>query len=195
MCPAQCAARPLPTGSWGPRSARFLHVNEDSEPDWLAELAKGGEALRRQAESIVQAAEQFVSAARRAMTKGGPVPPFQQRVVRAVEASLRELRPVHRVAFYDTGAAVDTLTVVKTITGSGGVTLPPMSFSGQGAVENRRSGLAERSLGQILALVVVAIATSGLLGVQGPDRATVDHYLTVIAVALAIAWRICDKRK
>ena len=46
-------------------------MSEDSEPDWLAELAKGGEALRRQVEPIVQAAEQFAPGA-------GPAAPRRQ---------------------------------------------------------------------------------------------------------------------
>jgi len=50
-------------------------MNEDSEPDWLAELAKGGEALRRQVEPIVQAAEQFVRDARQAKSMAGPCCP------------------------------------------------------------------------------------------------------------------------
>ena len=45
-------------------------MNENEEPDWLAELGKGGVALRRQIEPIVQAAEQFVNDARRAKTAG-----------------------------------------------------------------------------------------------------------------------------
>jgi len=51
-------------------------MSEDKEPDWLVELAKnpevlrrqidqGGEALRRQVEQIGRATEQFVRDARR----------------------------------------------------------------------------------------------------------------------------------
>jgi hypothetical protein len=35
-----------------PRSGRFYAMSENKEPDWLGELAKGGEALRRQVEPI-----------------------------------------------------------------------------------------------------------------------------------------------
>lgn len=49
-------------------------MSENEEPDWLAELAKGGEALRRQIEPIVHAAQQFVRDARRAKISGGPAP-------------------------------------------------------------------------------------------------------------------------
>jgi len=171
-------------------------VSEDSEPDWLAELAKGGEALRRQVEPLVQAAEQFVRDSRRAKTSGGPALPFAQRVALAVDAGLRELLPARMDAIVhpatlETSVAFPAPTV---ITGSGGVALPKMSLSGQGTVENPPSGQAERSVGQIFALVLVAVVAAGLLGVQGPDRAAVDHYLTVIGVALTIAVLIWNKQ-
>jgi len=90
-------------------------VSEDKVPDWLAELAKGGEALRRQMESMVQAAEQF--------SAQGPTRPLAQRITRAVAAGIRELRsadePVIRHVFsHDTAAATDSVTVVKEITGT-----------------------------------------------------------------------------
>jgi hypothetical protein len=64
-------------------------------------------------------------------------------------------------------------------------------------VQNPPDDQAERSIGQILALMLVAIIASGLLGVQGPDRAAVDHYLTVLSFALPIAVLIWswNKRK
>ena len=95
-------------------------------------------------------------------------------------------------ATLETSVAFPAPTV---ITGSGGITLPKMSFSGQGTVQNPPRGLAERSVGQILALVLVALGTAGLLCVPGPDQGTVGYDLTVLGIALAIAWRICDKRK
>ena len=118
-------------------------MNEDGEPDWLAELAKGGEALRRQVESIVQAAEQFAA--------GGPARPLAQRITRAVDAGLHELlaAPLHAVAHpvtLEVSVAIPTPTV---ITGSGGVALPRMSFGGQGTVQNpppaKPSGASGRS--------------------------------------------------
>ena len=74
------------------RSARFLPtMSENEDQDWLAELAKGGEALRRQIEQLFQGAEQVVRVARQGKTSGiGPVPPFQQRLVRAFDAAMDE---------------------------------------------------------------------------------------------------------
>lgn len=176
-------------------------MSEDKEPDWLAELAKntealrrqidqGGETLRRQVELLGRAAEQFVRRARRPTPGISPVPPFQRRVVRAADAVMRELLPprepvVHHVALHETGAGVDTLAVTIVATASGSVPMPQVRAATQ----------AERGVGQILALVLLAIVTSGLLGVQGPDRATVDHYLTVIGVALTIALAIWNKQR
>jgi hypothetical protein len=54
-------------------------------------------------------------------------------------------------------------------------------------VQRRPSGLAERSVGQILALVLVAIMTARLLAVPGPDQAAVGYDLTVLGDALTIA--------
>jgi hypothetical protein len=84
--------------------------------------------------------------------------------------------------------------VPGTVTGTGELAMPAMGTSGQGTVEEPSSGHAERSIGQILALVLVLIAASGLLGVQGPDRAAVDHYLTVISLALPIALYIWNNK-
>jgi hypothetical protein len=84
-----------------PRSARFLHVSEDGEPDWLAELAKGGEALRRQVESIVQAAEQLAAS--------GPARPLAQGITRAVgELLSAPKRPVAHQATAELATAIGT---------------------------------------------------------------------------------------
>jgi len=165
-------------------------MSEENEPDWLAELAK----------ELFERAEQFVRDAGPGKTSGvGPVPPFQQRLVHAATAAMSELvaarQPVnHPMLFPTTVLGTASLSGVGTITATGGVVLPSMSFSGQATVENPPSGQAERSIGQILALVLVAIVASGLLGVQGPDRAAVDHYLTVMSVALPVAVLIWSKQ-
>jgi hypothetical protein len=179
-------------------------MSEDNEPDWLAELAKntealrrqldeGGETLRRQVELLGRAAEQFIRGTRRTTPSTGPVPPFQQRVVRAADAMMRELLPprgpvVHHVNLTTNAAAVSTVAIAGVATASASAPMPQVRVTTQ----------AERSIGQILALVLVLIVASGLLGIQGPDRAAVDHYLTVIGVALPIAvylWNKQNKRK
>lgn len=177
-------------------------MSEANEPDWLTELAKntealrrqidqGGDALRRQVEQLGRAAEQFVRDARRATPGTGAVPPFQQRLVRAVDAAMRELVPPHQPVQHAmifpamvTGQASFGVPTI-TVTGSGSITMPKMGVAGEGMVQ--QPDLIERNVGRILALVLVAIVMSGLLGVQGPDRATVDHWATIIGVALTIA--------
>jgi hypothetical protein len=103
-------------------------MSEDREPDWLTELAKGGEALQREAMRIVKAAEEFAASSQSR--------PFARRIVRAVGAGIRELaapEPVVRnVTDSDAVAATEGLAVVRTITGSGSIALPPMRFAGRG---------------------------------------------------------------
>lgn len=103
-------------------------MNEHNDPDWLAELAKGGEALRRQVESIVQAAEQFVA--------GGSARPLARRITRAVGAAMREIQPppVHAVAH--PGVPEVSVALPAAITFSGSVALPPLS--GWGPLSLRR---------------------------------------------------------
>ena len=50
-------------------------MSENEEPDWLAELAKGGDEVRRQIELLVQGAQQFVRDSQQAAPGGGPMPP------------------------------------------------------------------------------------------------------------------------
>ena len=169
-------------------------MSESEGPDWLAELAKGSEALRRQVEPIVQAAEQFVRDARRAKTSGGPALPFAQRVALAVDTGLRELLPARMDADVRPVTLEASVAFPVPIVFTGSVALPPLRVSGQVAAEDPRGGHAERSIGQILALVLVTIVASGLMGVQGPDRAAVDHYLAVISVALPIAVYVWNKQ-
>lgn len=167
-------------------------MSENREPDWLGELAKGGEALRRQVEPIIQAAEQFVRDARRAKTSGGPALPFAQRVALAVDAGLRELLPspeslvidcvvyarvatAAATAFSPTVNATATVAGEGTVTASGSVVLPPMSFSGQGTVEDQRGRFAGMSAGQIVAVVLVWLVAYALpvyLYSQSPTPST-----------------------
>jgi hypothetical protein len=121
-------------------------VNDREEPDWLAELAKGGDALRYQVESVAQAAEQFGAQ--------DSARPLARRITRAVDAAIRELRsadePVIRHVFdHDTATATDGEKAIKEITGALNIPLPPVRMSLQGTVQSPRSRMAERSLDQI----------------------------------------------
>jgi hypothetical protein len=164
-------------------------MSENEEPDWLAELAKGGEALQREAMRIVKAAEEFAAS--------GQARPFTRRVVRAVGAGIRELAAPEPVAHELTLATTVTGTAsaagVGMITAVGSIVLPPMRFAGEGTVQE--PDLIERNIGRIFALVLVAIGTSGLLGVYGPAQATVGYYAGVIFGALSLAYAIWSARK
>ena len=156
-------------------------MSEHEEPDWLAELAKGGEALQRQAMRIVKTAEELAA--------NGPGRPLTRRIVRAVSVGIRELAApepvVYQLTLPTTVTGTSSLTGSGTITGVGSIALPGIRCAGEGTVQE--PGLIERNLGRILALVLLAIPTAGLLGVHGPDRATVDHCLTVLSFSLTIA--------
>jgi hypothetical protein len=60
------------------------------------------------------------------------------------------------------------------------------------------SSQAAQRVGQILALVLVALATWRLLVVPEHDRAAVDHYLTVLGFGLTVGlliWNTQNKTK
>jgi hypothetical protein len=163
-------------------------MSENGEPDWLAELAKGGEALRRQAEAIVQAAGQFAASS--------PAQPLAQRITRAVgELLSAPKRPVAHQAPAGLAVAVGTAAAAATatVTASGSVALHRIGVAG--TVQNPPSGTAEWSVGQYLALVLVVIMTARLLAVSGPDQATVGYDLTVLGDALTIAMIIWNWNK
>ncbi len=177
-------------------------MSEDNEPDWSTQLAK--------------AAEQFIRDARRAKTSGGSALSFAQRVALAVDAGLRELLPspeslvINCVVYAQVATATATVpspTVNATataagqgmVTASGSVVLPPMSFSGQGTVEDRRGWFAGMSAGQIVAVVLVWLVAYALpvyLYSQSPTPSTlIEGDLATVALAYQITCRILDKRK
>jgi hypothetical protein len=166
-------------------------MSENEQPDWRAELAKGGEAIQREAVRIIKAAEKFA--------ESGPARPLTRRIVRAVGASIRELAAPEPVVHYVSGSATATSTatgsleVVRTITGSVSVALPGLRFSGEGTVQE--PGLIERNVGRIFALLLLAVAAAGLLAVPGPDQATVCYDAGVILGLLSLAYAIWAGRK
>lgn len=185
-------------------------MSEDKEPDWLAELAKGGDEVRRQIELLVQGARQFVRDNQQAIASGGPVPPFQQRVVRAVGAAMRELVPAagYPVRY---GSFKGSISGVSTVTGSGSFALPPMTFVADGDVASATEAatvkvvpepsgrLAAWSDGEIVFLVLVWIYAVWLpwVGSRLPPELhgmLTDGYATV-AIAFGITWRLLDKHK
>lgn len=162
----------------------FLRVSNDQLPDWQAELAKGSE-IERQAKELVQAALGF---------SAGPGRAFVMRLRRAAGAVLTELtQPVAVVVELPTFGTTVTAHPLALVVASGGIALPKIRFSGQGTVQNPADGHAERGIGQILGVMLVAIVTSGLMGIQGTAQAVVDHYLTVIGTLLPVAVYIWNK--
>lgn len=158
-------------------------MSEDKEPDWLAELAKGGEAVQREAMRLVKAAEEFAAS--------GPARPFTQRIVRAVGAGIRELAAPEPVVHMVSGTAI--MTGAGTITAVGNITLRKMQVYGEGTVG--QLDLIERNIGRIFALVLQMIATAGLLGVHPQDQASVGYYVGVIFGSLSLAFTIWAGRK
>lgn len=173
-------------------------MSEENEPDWLAELAKGGEAVRAQIEPILQAAQQFVRDAQRAKTSRGPALPFAQRVALAVDAGLRELLPARMDADVRPVTLEASVTFPAVIVASGGLVLSPMSIAGQATVQDRRAAIA----GQVLVLVIVwllvlvlpvAIAMSGLS--PGTQLILDIYYAALPAIAVEITRRCLDKHR
>jgi hypothetical protein len=176
-------------------------MSVENEPDWLAELAKDGEAIRQQVEPIVRAAVQLVGLEWPKVGRGLGVP-LPLRLAAAVDAAIRELKPPMPVVHH--------ITLSSTITMSGSLALRPISFTGQGEVaaatetlavkaeSDLSSSQAAQRVGQILALVLVALATWRLLVVPEHDRAAVDHYLTVLGFGLTVGlliWNTQNKTK
>jgi uncharacterized protein YeeX (DUF496 family) len=160
----------------------------------VAQIIRDNTALRCQVEPIVQAAERF------ARPGIWPVPPFEQRLVSVVDAASREVTPPGPVAHQRTASLTLTpvIAATATVTASLDPTRRPAPSAGRGTVANPPSGQVERRIGQILALVLVAIAAWRLLVVPEHDWAAVDHRLTVIGFGLTIAaliWNNQNKPK
>jgi hypothetical protein len=181
---------------WAIRQAREAqrfykeHESVIRQVQQLWPLVLQSQAMRRQIDPIIKLVEQ--------LTRGGvwPVPPLQQRLMRTVEAALRDIQPPQVVAVGHPVTVDISVPIPTAIVFSGSAALPPRRASGQMKVQAPDS--IERNIGRIFVLVLVAIGTAGLLGVQGPDRVTVDHWLTVLSFALAIAvlvWNALNKQK
>jgi hypothetical protein len=167
-------------------------MSKDTEPDWLAELAKGGEALQREAMRLVKAAEELAAS--------GPARPLTRRIVRAVGASIRELAAPEPVAANVTvTAGLATASAVAMATAVGSVVLPPMRFAGEGTVQE--PDLIVRTVGCIFALVLLWLVVLAVpAAVAATDlspkvEAALDAYDAILAaLALEITFRFLDKR-
>jgi hypothetical protein len=183
----------------------FYIVSEDQgqEPDWLAELAKnaealrrqidqGGEALQRQVKQLSRTAEELVRNARRATPGTGPVP----RLLRVLDAAIQELAPPRQPVQH-------VMVFPATVTGQASFGVPTITVTGNAgelAVEEPRGSLlAGLSPGQILAIAliwVVAYALPIYLYSQSPTPSTlIEGNLATVALAYDITCRILDKRK
>jgi hypothetical protein len=110
--------------------------------------------LRRQLEPIAQAVAQMTRIGPWLKTGGSLALPLPLRLAAAVDIAIRE--PVVRhVSSHDTANATDSVVAVSAITGSRSVALPPMRTSGQMTVKERPKGLAARSDGEIVFLVLI----------------------------------------
>jgi hypothetical protein len=167
-------------------------MNDADEPDWLAELRKGGEATERQIEALAREAMNLAQLVRRGWQKtGSPTIPYSLRLANAVSAAIRE--PVVRhVALNDVATAASTLVVAGVATASGSVPMPQVRVSTQ----------AERVARQILALVllwlvVLAVPAAVTATDLSPEvQAALDAYDGILAaLAVEITFRILDKRK
>lgn len=196
-------------------------MSESEEPNWPAELAQSGEAMRRQVEPILEAVQQFVRDAQLAKVMRGPALPFVQRMALAFDAGIRELlpppEPVGRHvtppgAIFSAASlsGVGTLTGMAfpgaaslsgegTLTFTGSIALPPARVSGQMTVEARPTGFAAFSDGEKVAFVLVwlyAIWLPWFASRLPPElHGMLTDAVTNFAVALAISWRMFDKHK
>jgi hypothetical protein len=157
----------------------------------LEPIVEASEIIARQLEPMIQAAAQLARAG------AWPVPPFQQQLLRTVEAAITgtiTLQPFACDANIDGSAAlIRVVAPPGTVTGSAEVAV--MNVAGQGIVQNPHSGRTERGVGQVLALVLVAMVAAGLLAVPARDQALAGYDLAVIGLALTVALAIWSKGK
>jgi hypothetical protein len=177
-------------------------MSEDEEPDWLAELAKGGEAARRQIEPLVQTAMELVQLARLDWPKTGSgtaLPLSLRLAVATVNTRTREFKLIPTPVAVWAPPPPREISMLTPIVGSGSVALPRMGVAGQLTVEDRARGPAALNDGQIVVLVLLWLFAF-VLPVLGPELPSPlhgvlsDSYAT-FALALSITWRIRDKTK
>lgn len=163
----------------------------------MAELAHGGDAVRRQIEQLVQGAEQFVRDARRAKTSGGLALPFVQRVALAVDAAIREILPARLDATAKPATVEVSVAFPAVIVGSGGVTLAPMRLGGQATVQDRRAVTAGHLLIMVILWLLVLVGPEAIMKANLSSGATTmldAYYGAVAATAVAVTIDYYQKR-
>lgn len=206
------------------RALDFYTMSEDNEPNRLAELAGLSEAMRheveqaqrffRENEPLIRQIQQIAQDVERIAGIGGwPVPPFQQRLVRAAGAAMRELLPPRPVAHQRTAGLIvnPSFAASARVTAGTGLVIQPI-FGGDvatatetGAVKvvpDPPGGLAGISDRQILNLVVmwllvlvmpVAIVKARLS--QDGRDILMMYYAVIGEIAVAYTTHIISKRK
>lgn len=174
-------------------------TSEQDKPDWLAELARGGQSMRRQVSPIVRAAQQFVDDARAAQAQAGTPLPFAQQITLTVDAGIREVISavqgegglvLGNIGMNITATVVADIDVIRVTEHASVVVLEE---SGK-----LPSGDQAAKAGQLLVLVLVWIlALGGPIAQQAlaPEaQAVLTNELATFGLALMITWRILDKR-
>jgi hypothetical protein len=169
-------------------------MSENERPDWLAELATGGEARWRQMELLVQGIAQLAHT-------GWP-----KTVSLALPASLRldaevrvlKLTPPPVCAWVPQTKEISIVSpalVVRT----GSLALPRIGAVAQGTAKDRRHSLAALSDGEIVFLVLAWLYAVWLpwFGSRlSPEfHGMVSDSLATFAIALSITWHITDKHR
>jgi hypothetical protein len=155
-------------------------------------ILRAQEAYRRQIEPIARAVEQFARIANWPKINIGPAPPYPLRLATAVDAGMHQ-----RLPGYAQGG--HTVAVAGTATATGSAPTPQASIAGQMPVKRSQRGMAALSDGEIAALVLVwlyALVLPWFASALPPEfhAMLTDGYAT-FAIALAITWRLLDKKQ
>jgi hypothetical protein len=173
-------------------------MNESERPDWLADLATGGEARWRPMELLVQG---IVQLARTGWPKTVSLAlSASLRLAAAVDAEVRVLKltPPPVCAWVPQAKEISIVSPALVVRG-GSLAPPRIGAVAQGTAGDRRHGLAALSDGEIVFLVLVWLYAVWLpwFGSRLPPEfhGMLSDSLATFAIALSITWRIRDKHK
>jgi hypothetical protein len=185
-------------------------TDDNEQPPWTRVLAAAqkavaalqrefaeNDALRRQAAQMVKTAQ--------ALARDGlwprpmPVPTNLAQISQSMNAPLREVGrtiPPDLAVFAPAATAHGTApspSIRTSFTASGSIAARKPSISGEGTVEEPKDDLVAKQsvgIGRLVAIALVFIAASGLLGVNPAYQMSVGYYVSVVSAALAIALAI-----